>query len=397
MNFEIPPGLTDLLQEFTVAVLRARPPNLEAFASDYFNKLNEKKNPSLKGAGIRFQTDVNVIDDNGNDSNEDDSEPEPPPGYGTSGGRDRRKSVSAERYDPEADDDMSYVKVVHPKSDDQRKRLNDAIKHILLFRSLDQEQMQEVLDAMFEKEVSPGQEIITQGDDGDNFYVIDSGKYDILVGEGKPKKVVGHYNNEGFFGELALMYNMPRAATIVASTKGTVWGLDRQTFRRIVLKTAFNKRKRYEKLIEGCSMLKSLDMYERMNVCDALTSQAFPDGHRIINQGEKADCMYFVEEGQVRVAMVNKVRLPADPHATAEREISRIGPGGYFGELALVTNKPRAASVYADGPVKCAVLDVHAFERLMGPCMDIMKRNIDNYESQLVQIFGNKSNISDLR
>ncbi|GFO15400.1 CAMP-dependent protein kinase type ii regulatory subunit-like [Plakobranchus ocellatus] len=68
--------------------------------------------------------------------------------------RDRRKSVSAERYDPEDDDDEDYVKVINPKSDDQRKRLNDAIKHILLFRSLDQEQMQEVLDAMFEKAVS---------------------------------------------------------------------------------------------------------------------------------------------------------------------------------------------------------------------------------------------------
>ncbi|XP_055882903.1 cAMP-dependent protein kinase type II regulatory subunit-like isoform X4 [Biomphalaria glabrata] len=386
MNFEIPPGLTDLLQEFTVAVLRARPQNLEAFACEYFNKLNEKKNPSLKGNSIRFQTEKTIIKDNNNDTGDEDEDDDPP---APPQARDRRKSVSAERYDPEADDDQGYTKVVHPKSDDQRKRLTDAIKHILLFRSLDQEQMQEVLDAMFEKEVSPGQEIITQGDDGDNFYVIDNGKYDIKVNN----KIVGHYNNEGFFGELALMYNMPRAATIVASSKGTVWGLDRQTFRRIVLKTAFNKRKRYEKLIEGCSMLKSLDMYERMNVCDALTSQAFAPGDKIITQGDKADCMYFVEEGEVRVAMINK----ADPKATVEKEINRIGPGGYFGELALVTNKPRAASVYAIGPVKCAVLDVHAFERLMGPCMNIMKRNIENYEAQLVQIFGNKSNISDLR
>ncbi|GFR82426.1 cAMP-dependent protein kinase type II regulatory subunit-like [Elysia marginata] len=137
--------------------------------------------------------------------------------------------------------------------------------------------------------------------------VPDRGKYDIYVNvDSKNRKLVGNYNNEGFFGELALMYNMPRAATIVAATDGIVWGLDRQTFRRIVLKTAFNKRKKYEKLIEGCDMLKSLDMYERMNVCDALTSQAFKDGERIIAQGDKADCMYFVEEGQVRVAMINK-------------------------------------------------------------------------------------------
>lgn len=82
MNFEIPAGLTDLLQEFTVAVLRARPSNLEAFASDYFMKLNEKKNPTVKAGGIRFQSDldINLIEDNGNDSNneDEDNDPEPP-------------------------------------------------------------------------------------------------------------------------------------------------------------------------------------------------------------------------------------------------------------------------------------------------------------------------------
>ena len=43
------------------------------------------------------------------------------------------------------------------------------------------------------------------------------------------------------------------------------------------------------------------------------------------------------------------------------------------------------------------VLDVHAFERLLGPCMDILKRNIDEYEEQLVAVFGSKADIGDLR
>jgi cAMP-dependent protein kinase regulator len=43
------------------------------------------------------------------------------------------------------------------------------------------------------------------------------------------------------------------------------------------------------------------------------------------------------------------------------------------------------------------VLDVEAFERLLGPCMQIMKRNIEDYEGQLVRIFGSKTNISDVR
>jgi hypothetical protein len=47
--------------------------------------------------------------------------------------------------------------------------------------------------------------------------------------------------------------------------------------------------------------------------------------------------------------------------------------------------------------VALTVLDVEAFERLLGPCMEVMKRNIEDYEDQLVKIFGSKNNISDIR
>jgi cAMP-dependent protein kinase regulator len=66
-------------------------------------------------------------------------------------------------------------------------------------------------------------------------------------------------------------------------------------------------------------------------------------------------------------------------------------------ELALITNKPRAASVYAVGPVTCAALDVGAFERLLGPCMEVMKRNFEHYEEQLMRLFGTTLDITDTR
>lgn len=78
----------------------------------------------------------------------------------------------AETYNPEEDEDEGE-KLVYPKSDEQRARLAEAVRNILLFRSLDKEQMQDVLDAMFERKVEDGETVITQGDDGDNFYVIE--------------------------------------------------------------------------------------------------------------------------------------------------------------------------------------------------------------------------------
>lgn len=68
------------------------------------------------------------------------------------------------------------------------------------------------------------------------------------------------YDNRGAFGELALLYNMPRAATVKAITLGTLWAMDRQTFRRILLKSAYRKRKMYETLIDKVPMLKSLEV-----------------------------------------------------------------------------------------------------------------------------------------
>ncbi|MGH0175558.1 UNVERIFIED_CONTAM: hypothetical protein FKN15_070916 [Acipenser sinensis] len=85
--------------------------------------------------------------------------------------------------------------------------------------------MSQVLDAMFEHRVQPQEHVIDQGDDGDNFYVIERGVYDILVQKGEQSVCVGQYNNRGSFGELALMYNTPRAATIIATTEGALWGL----------------------------------------------------------------------------------------------------------------------------------------------------------------------------
>ena len=71
--------------------------------------------------------------------------------------------------------------------------------------------------------------------------------------------------------------------------------------------------------------------------------------------------------------------------------------GQYFGELALLTHKPRAASVHAKGEVVCAVLEVGAFERLLGPCKEVMQRNFHHYEEQLMQLFGTTLDISDSR
>ncbi|XP_041442454.1 cAMP-dependent protein kinase type II-beta regulatory subunit isoform X2 [Xenopus laevis] len=305
----------------------------------------------------------------------------------------RRASVCAEAYNPDEEDDDTETKIIYPKTDVQRNRLQEACKDILLFKSLDQEQMSQVLDAMFEKLVQCGEHVIDQDDDGDNFYVIDRGTYDIFVKSEGVARCVGAYDNRGSFGELALMYNTPRAATIVATSAGAVWGLDRATFRRIIVKNNAKKKRMYENFIESLPFLKSLEFSERLKVVDVIDTKTYYDEEQIIAQGDGADSFFIVESGEVRITMKRKSKSDAETNEAVE--IARYTRGQYFGELALVTNKPRAASAYAIGNVKCLVMDVQAFERLLGPCMEIMKRNIANYEEQLVALFGTNMDITD--
>ncbi|XP_048403740.1 protein kinase, cAMP-dependent, regulatory, type II, alpha A isoform X2 [Stegostoma tigrinum] len=384
MNIEIPPGLTDLLQGYTVEVLRNRPSDLVEFAIEYFTELKEKEEQA--GGRRRFNNDDPMqTESNGDDGSESDSESdfEEP----IINRLNRRVSVCAEAFNPDDDDEEdTEPRVVYPKTDDQRARLQEACKDIVLFKNLDQEQIYEILDAMFERKVETSEHVIDQDDDGDNFYVIERGTYDIYVNkDGKPL-LVGKYDNHGSFGELALMYNTPRAATIVATTEGALWGLDRVTFRRIIVKNNAKRRRTYETFIESVPLLKSLELSERMKIVDVLGVRTYQDNELIIAQGDKADCFFIVESGEVKIMIKSKTL--ASQQDKTEVEIARCTKGQYFGELALVTNKPRAASAYAVGEVKCLVMDIQAFERLLGPCMDIMKRNIVNYEEQLVSLFG---------
>lgn len=372
-QYRIPDELQEILLDFTVNYLIEQPTDIARFGLEYFVKLNAARNKNE--------------DDHSDDESMLSDEEIRRNGINMQGAA-RRKSVFAETYDPEAEDDSEEQSVIYPKTDLQRRTLKEAVKEILLFRSLEFEQLNEVLDAMFEYKVNTGDYIIRQGDDGDNFYVVESGLYNIFVNTGSGQQMVGKCENSGSFGELALMYNMPRAATIQASTDGVLWALDRQTFRRIVLRNAFQKRKMYEALIENVPLLSALSDYERMNIADALIPKTHNSGDAIVRQGDSADGMFFVESGIVEVFVEDR---------GTRKKVKNIEQGGYFGELALVTHKPRAASVIAHSDVRLAFLDVNAFERLLGPCMDLMKRNIDDYEQQLLQIFGSKTNISDVR
>ncbi|XP_059612863.1 cAMP-dependent protein kinase type I regulatory subunit isoform X1 [Phlebotomus argentipes] len=283
----------------------------------------------------------------------------------------RRGGISAEPVTEE--DATSYVKKVVPKDYKTMAALSKAIAKNVLFSHLDENERSDIFDAMFPVNCLTGESIIQQGDEGDNFYVIDQGEVEVFVNS----ELVTTIGEGGSFGELALIYGTPRAATVRAKTDVKLWGIDRDSYRRILMGSTIRKRKMYEEFLSRVSILESLDKWERLTVADALEPVSFEDGETIVKQGEPGDDFYIIVEG---CAVVLQQKGEAQQNEDTA-EVGRLGPSDYFGEIALLLDRPRAATVMARGPLKCVKLDRARFERVLGPCADILKRNITQYNS----------------
>jgi CRP-like cAMP-binding protein len=263
------------------------------------------------------------------DDEEEEEEEEPAPPPPVNHNRGRRTSVSAESMAPTLDKD--YEKIVIPKSDEQKKRIETAIRGNFLFRSLDEEQYMDVVNAMAEKHVKTGEEVIKQGGIGDYFYVVEEGAFDVFVSRnGNPPVKVTEYENGGSFGELALMYNAPRAATVTATKDSVIWALDRVTFRRILMEITSRKLRMYESFLEEVPLLVSLEPYERHKIADALESVTFNEGEIVVKQGDSGENFYIIESGEAQVTQ-------ADENGE-EHVMHQLKKGDYFGGNCIQVN-----------------------------------------------------------
>ncbi|CAH8568345.1 unnamed protein product [Heterobilharzia americana] len=282
----------------------------------------------------------------------------------------RRQGVMGVSIDPEKA--YNYKITMYPKSEAQKEKLMQVVHDIHLLRCLDIDDHIELVNAMFECKVEPGEEIIKYGEDGDNFYIIEDGNYEIYTMKDKIMQKITEYKGKGSFGELALLYNTPRSVTVIAITKGTLWVIKRDIFHAIITMKAFKKRKLYQSLLEKVDILNFLTPYERINLVDILQTRIVEKNEVIFLQGELSYEMYFILSGSVKViSEENNNELDKQ-----QVELYKLQENDYFGELALLTTNPRTESVYALEQTCLAVLDVNSFYRLLGPYQEVLYRKL---------------------
>ena len=242
----------------------------------------------------------------------------------------RRGSVSAESG---TDEDKNFVPPNIVKTDEERAHIKDIISKVFLFQGLLATEIDTLIGAMSQVIVKKGESPIKQGDQGEFFYVVDRGEFDVflngIVDENDQPKSVLHYKTGGSFGELALMYNAPRAATVTAALDSVLWSVDRKTFRSVVIKSRQERAKYYENFLKSVPLLEKMTASERSQLADALSPVEFQENEIVISQGDtNSDEFQFflVTAGEATVVIENDGK---------KATVGTIKTNGYFGTCSF--------------------------------------------------------------
>ena len=272
-----------------------------------------------------------------------------------------KRGVIANRTD---EDFSQFNKVVVEKSATDRRKLQAVLEEHYVFTDLTPKLIHDIVDVMKPETFASGQDIIKQGDSGDLFYVMISGSAWVLVDGNN----VHQYQDSAAFGELALMYSSPRAATIQATSECMCYTLDLRSFRFILSKTASSGLMAKCEFVKKVPLLKALNDQMVNQVASALMEETFTAGEYIITQGDEGDKFYVIAEGQVKCT--------SSKEGGSEIDLITLKEGDYFGEMALMLNEPRHANCIATGgPVTCYVLSRNNFMLILGG-MDRITQNL---------------------
>lgn len=235
----------------------------------------------------------------------------------------------------------------------RRARALAVLRAVPSWSDLPEAVLLESAGALHEEAVSPGTEIVRQGEAGDQFYIVESGSFEVLV-NGEPVAVLGPGD---YFGERALLQQAPRAATVVATSASELFWMDQQAFHAslaadVAVGAALAVRVAYRTSVAEMTLFGDLTPSE----LDALLARMDPitveAGAEIIRQGDLGERFYVIYDGRVEVVR------DGQPLATLER-------GEAFGEIALLLDVPRTATVRAVERTELLALEAADFRDLL--------------------------------
>ena len=300
--------------------------------------------------------------------------------------------------------------------------ITECLANVLLFNHLSATQQRAIVEEMYARPVPAGEILIQEGDTGlgaSELYVVKEGEFEVLQRRKGVNLRVNMKRRGDTFGELSLMYDCPRSATVAATQDAVVWVLERHVFRQHVQRGQEDAASQLELFLNQVPILAPLSKLEKLKLLDAFEERTYPPGAVVVREGEPGDLFYIIKEGEATVLqnvpasgggsggwvedgnMVGTAtssaaitsagqQQPNKPTAhpstssttvhgkssplPGTRRVNQLFRSDFFGEAALLNSAPRTASVVTVTRLVCLTLDRENFISLLGPLEQLMAR-----------------------
>lgn len=237
------------------------------------------------------------------------------------------------------------------------------LKEIPLFAELSDEDLTELCKHIKLRRFMKNSPIVRQGDKGDNFYTIVSGKAKIVVtGNNGVEKTLGTLSTGDSFGETALIEKGPRTASIITLSQTAVFEISREGFEKFLASNAENREKitgkiRLGKMLLASSVFSFMSQKQISYLIKNLKPEKIKAGTVVFKQGDEGNKFYLIQEGNIHLERFDNSLKTLD---------IILKPGNFFGEMALVKNIPRTATAEAVSDSILFTLDKESFCNVIG-------------------------------
>ncbi|XP_067243083.1 cGMP-dependent protein kinase 1a isoform X2 [Chanodichthys erythropterus] len=298
----------------------------------------------------------------------------------------RAQGISAEPQTHQDLSNQSFRRVA--KSDRSKELIKSAILDNDFMKNLEMSQIQEIVDCMYPVDYDKNSCIIKEGDVGSLVYVMEEGKVEVTK-EGLKLCTMGPGK---VFGELAILYNCTRTATVRTVTSVKLWAIDRQCFQTIMMRTGLIKHAEYMELLKSVLTFRGLSEEILSKLADVLEETHYEDGDYIIRQGARGDTFFIISKGKVTMTR-------EDCPGQEPVYLRSMGKGDSFGEKALQGEDIRSANVIAAETVTCLVIDRDSYKHLIGGLEDVSNKGCEDAEAkakyEVENAFFSNLNLSD--
>lgn len=220
-----------------------------------------------------------------------------------------------------------------------------------LFASLGHGELETMLESLELRDFEAGETIVEEGAPGDSLFAIVEGRVEVMrtLKTGR-RRTVAVLEEGDFFGEMSLLSHVPRMATVRAFESTAVLELTRERLARIVQRhpsveavlREFHRERLLDIVLRSNPLFRLLTLEQREVLSHDFELRARPAGATLLEQGQPADALYLLLQGQCQV-------LHRDPDQ-GERLVRTLGEGDMFGEIALMFGLHATATVRSDTP-----------------------------------------------